>query len=252
MKTHIDDQVKATPKTLLKPGKQWIGLEHLTWDEAVQPRAAVDRAWASELTGFLKEGSAFPPIDVFQLEDGTLLPASGHHRAIATGSAGESQILCEVRNGTREDAIVFAAGSNKSNGVKPMGPKDVTKAVEMLFSIEGWWEKTDNQIADHAGTSKAKVRKIRDRINERDGRKLPDFVFTIHKKKIKRVPYNHACKPDPEPRIFGYGQELEGLVRFCRDSSDRQKLLAVSLVWKTWAEKLEELISRKFGEDAND
>ena len=71
----------------------------------------------------------------------------------------EADMLCEIIDGTMEEAIVYAAGSNKSNGVKPMSPTDVTKAIEMLFGIESWWNRSDNRVSIHVGCGPQKSKK---------------------------------------------------------------------------------------------
>jgi hypothetical protein len=160
----------------LNAGRQWIGIRNLEFIEEVQPRAGLDRGWVNDLSRFRLEGSEFPPIRVYQTPDGRLIPGEGHHRSMAMASAGEDQILCNVVDGTMEDAIIFAAGSNRSNGVKPMGPKDITKAVEMLLSLDAWWGRSDNSIANHVGTNRGKVKTIRSRICAMTGRSAPEFA----------------------------------------------------------------------------
>jgi hypothetical protein len=173
MKTTTTEGVN---KARLTPGQQWVGIKNIILDERMQPRHETDFKWMSELTAFRKDGSEFPAVRVYQLPDGRLFAASGHHRIPAMQHANEEQVLCDVVDGTEEDAIVFAAGSNKGNGVKPMGPKDITKAVEMLLAIDAWWEKGNPSIGRHVGCSNGKVAKIRSRFAEHHSKELPEVV----------------------------------------------------------------------------
>lgn len=187
----------AKAKGLLKPGRQWIGINNIILDEKFQPRAKTDFEWVHDLSGFRKDGSEFPPVKVYQLPDGRLVAASGFHRIPAMKMAGEDQILCDVVDGTEEDAIVFAAGSNKGNGVKPMGPKDITKAVEMLLAT-AWWSRSNMSIADHVGCSSTKVKAIRTRLSAQTGKPLPE---NVEDKQGRSVAYKKATSPGTPRKI---------------------------------------------------
>jgi ParB-like chromosome segregation protein Spo0J len=50
-----------------------------------------------------------PPIAVFCLEDQTLLLVDGYHRVAAAQEAGRTMIDADIREGTRADAVTFAA-----------------------------------------------------------------------------------------------------------------------------------------------
>ena len=102
--------------------------------------------------------------------------AEGHHRRWALLGAGEAEMLCEVVDGTMEDAIEHAAGSNKSNGVKPMGPKDVTRAVEMILTLDRWWNKSEAVIGRRIGCSSGKVASIRKRMSDATGKVINVLV----------------------------------------------------------------------------
>jgi len=161
-------------KARLSPGRQWIGIKNLEAPDELQPRAGIDKDWVSQLEGFRRDGSEFPPARVYQLADGRLMLAEGHHRRWALLGAGESDMLCEVVDGTMEDATEHAAGSNKSNGVKPMGPKDVTKAIEMLLSVGAWQKRSALMIARKVGCSPAKATLLKKLWFRNRGTEIPD------------------------------------------------------------------------------
>jgi hypothetical protein len=203
-----DDQ----PKPLLRQGKQMIAIKNIVFDPALQPRENVDNAWSNDLSRFAKEGSAFPPIRVFQLNDGTLLAAEGWHRRDATVSIGAVDMLCEVVNGTREDAIVWAAGSNKSNGVRPMGPKDITKAVEMLFEIEKYRSASALSISVIVGCTSAKVSGIRNRMISEGQLKAPDFYVDKSGRNTKGIRPHGIPTVSP---VFRGGRPLGFQAKWC-------------------------------------
>lgn len=206
-------------KARLTPGRQWVAINNIEWPVEVQPRAGIDMEWVRQLSEFRKEGSEFPPIKVFQTPEGRLIGAEGHHRSLAMFKADEDQILCDVVDGTMEDAIVYAAGSNRSNGVKPMGPKDITKAIEMLLAIDDWWRKSTTIIAKHVGCSSNKVTKIRARISAETGKPLPEIVETCNggKKPRKRARGN-------EPRKISRCQDKPGGKTYYRTRYKNQEI----------------------------
>lgn len=179
----------ASQGVRLKPGRQWIAVANLAFSDDIQPRVKVDLDWCRELTGFLKDGSAFPPIKVFQLEDGTLLPGEGHHRAIATQQAGETDILCDVVNDTRERAIEHAALSNRGRGPKPMTWKDKTKALEMLLVLPEWRERSAAWIARELDCGREMVHAVRETLIRAGKVHRPQFVDTADGRKF---PANQA------------------------------------------------------------
>lgn len=205
-----DDQ----PKPMLRQGKQLIGISNIEWLEELQPRSGIAPDWGNDLSKFVADQQeperAFPPAKIVQFSDGRLIATEAHHRRYALLSLGRSQMLCEVVNGTMEDAIVLAAGSNKNNGVKPMGDKEITKAVEMLFLVDEWWEKSDTLVGEYVGCATSKVGRIRKIVIQSGKRKAPTYVNGLGKK----IPYNRGHGKNPrrisETRKGNYQATFEG------------------------------------------
>ena len=163
-------------KARLSEGRQLIGIRNLEIPDEVQPRKVFEKSWAADLAKWFKEGTQFPEVRVYQLLDGRLIQAEGHHRRFALQSIGEDDILCDVANGTMEDAIIYAAGSNRENrGILQMSDKGITKAVGMLFGFEKWWTKPNAVIAKHVGCSSTKIGCLRRIWSEKTGVSIPEF-----------------------------------------------------------------------------
>lgn len=181
LSVHVKKALKlADPeatKARLSEGRQWIGIKNLEAPDEVQPRAGIDKDWVSQLATFRREGSEFPPARVYQLPNAQLILAEGHHRRWALLGENETDMLCDVVDGTMEEAIVYAAGSNKSNGVKPMSPHDITRAVEMILAIESWWNRSNAVIGRRIGCKGTKVGRIRKQLAESKGLSIPDHVI---------------------------------------------------------------------------
>lgn len=195
----------AASKVRLRPGIQWLGLHILILDEKFQPRGETNLKWCNYLSARHKEGSVFDPIVVFQLPDGRLVVVAGFHRYTALQLAGETDIRCDVRNGTEEEAIVFAAGSNRdADGKRKMTDGDITKAVEMLFQIESWWTTSNSLVAEHVGCSNAKVGMIRARISLETGRSIPDRILTSRGNTLLRKGRHQLRQPEDAEKLTVY------------------------------------------------
>lgn len=107
----------------------------------------------------LTNGAEFPPVVVFH--DGTdHWLADGFHRLLAHEKAGLVDILADVRQGTKRDALLFAVGANASHGL-PRTNKDKRRAVEILLRDEEWAGKSDRWIAERASVHHDTVGRIR-------------------------------------------------------------------------------------------
>lgn len=182
LSVHVKKALKlANPeatKARLSEGRQWIGIKNIEAPDELQPRAGIDKDWVSQLEGFRREGSEFPAARLYQLPDGRLMLAEGHHRRWALLGAGESEMFCEVVNGSMEDAISYAACSNRTNGVKPMGRKDIERAINMVLALESWWNKSDLTIAKKVGCSASSVVSVRSRFALANNKDMPSSVTT--------------------------------------------------------------------------
>jgi hypothetical protein len=69
-------------------------------------------------------------------------------------------IQAEVKPGTREDAILHAAGANTLNGLRRTNA-DKRRAVEMVLRLDGWANKPDREIARQCGVGHALVNRMR-------------------------------------------------------------------------------------------
>ncbi len=96
----------------------------------------------------MRNGVAFPPIDVFGTGDGTFYLGDGFHRRDAQQKAHPDvkDIECRVHPGDRDDALLFACGANAQHGL-PRSRSDKFKAVKTLLRSGRWSEWSDREIA---------------------------------------------------------------------------------------------------------
>lgn len=174
-----------------------LRLDAIEFTAGTQVRQAIDESIVAEYADLLKEGVQFPPIIVFH--DGSdYFPADGFHRALAHSRVGRETISADVHLGTREDALWFALGANKANGLR-LTRQDKRHAV--LLAIKAWPERTQSEIAIQVGCSQGYVSTLKEqqqvisannlssvRVTGRDGKSYPASTRRTSKKpEIERL-----------------------------------------------------------------
>jgi hypothetical protein len=87
-------------------GVAQLSIEQLLGSPLVDPRRHLDVERVQRYAQMLDE---LPPVAVFRLEDRTLLLVDGYHRLAAAQKPGRTMIDADIREGTRADAVKFAA-----------------------------------------------------------------------------------------------------------------------------------------------
>lgn len=82
-----------------------------------QSRAGVSEAAVAEYAEAMIRGDRFPPVIVFQSDEGLIL-ADGFHRVRSAKQAGFETITAEIRQGTRLDALRYSLGANHTHGLR--------------------------------------------------------------------------------------------------------------------------------------
>ena len=125
----------------------------------LQVRETISDESIKDFAEAMRGGDVFPDVVVFQI-DGRYYLADGFHRYYATQELGKTGIKAIVKKGTMEDAIVFAAGANKRNGI-PLDFGDKVKAVRMLLGVPAWRRKANLVVAGHVGCARTTVSTVR-------------------------------------------------------------------------------------------
>lgn len=135
-----------------------LPLALLLLESSIQPREGVTASTVNEYAALYTDGHELAPIMVYQ-EGSEYWVADGFHRVAAAQQAGLSGIAAEVRQGTKRDALLYAAGANKHG--KPMSNEDKRRVVMRMLEDEEWGGWTDSEIARHCGVSDKTVAKYR-------------------------------------------------------------------------------------------
>ena len=190
----------------------------------------------AQYKGDLASGVVFPPLVVFF--DGKInWVADGFHRGQAYREAGASTCPCDVRQGTKRDAILYAVGANSTHGLQRTN-KDKRRAVMTLLNDAEWSQKSDREVARLAGVSHPFVLSLRSQVitvitspaqDEQATRKGADGKsYPAKRKPVETKPevideLGEPCSPEEASRRIKLAKKL-------REELMREKSAPVGLV----------------------
>lgn len=138
-----------------------IPLSEINLDRETQIRVAASEETVQRYFEVMENEAGrdkFPPVLLFQDEDGKFWLADGHHRITAAQRRNFTTIRAIVRPGTKADAIWEAAKANGRNGLQ-LGRADICRAVEMILTV--FPDRSNRAIAEVLGCDEKTVRKYR-------------------------------------------------------------------------------------------
>ena len=146
-----------------------INLANIRVDASTQTRVGVTEEVVSDYAERMAAGDLFPPVDVFF--DGLAYHlADGFHRVLAAKRAKLTAVQCAVHPGTLRNALWFAIGANRENGLHRTA-RDKRRAIETALGV--FVDKTQQQIALHVGCSQQYVATIQMELTSSCKLKLP-------------------------------------------------------------------------------
>jgi len=137
-----------------------IKLDEIIIDGGTQTRAALNEDTISDYAEAMTEGAKFPTVVVFASGTAYLL-ADGFHRFMAARRCGWLDIDCNVKTGSKLDAIKYALGANNVHGLRRTNA-DKRRGVEIALKEFG--KLSDQAIADMCGVGRNYVLDIRHEI----------------------------------------------------------------------------------------
>lgn len=123
-----------------------------------QPRAAIDHDLVEEYAEAMLAGAQFPPVTIFH-DGADHWLADGFHRHAACIRLG-IPVPCDIRQGTRRDAILYSAGANATHGQRRTNT-DKRRAVIALLTDGEWSQWSNREIARRCAVSAAFVGNLR-------------------------------------------------------------------------------------------
>jgi len=171
-----------------------------THDVSTQPRAQMEDAVILRYSEVWQnaEAGAYPfrePVVLF-CDGGRYWIGDGWYRVLSGIRTGQQFISADVRNGGKEDALLYATSCNHQHG-QPSTLRDRLRAVRMTLTLKPEWG--DGQIASHCHVAKDTVAKIREKlVSEGEPVSNPRSVgFTARNGKVtpKHVPDAQVSLP---------------------------------------------------------
>lgn len=142
------------PSVWPKGRKSIEKIDDLTFDPELQVRAAGEEDWhAEQLSEAVKKGDQLPQVQVIHVKEGEkagMHVIDGRHTCKAAKMAGKKTVVCNVRPGTWEDAVLEASKANRHHDALKLRPADKRRAVLMVLSVEPHW--SNKRVAAHLGT----------------------------------------------------------------------------------------------------
>lgn len=148
-----------------------VDVECLVLDVGLQARLAVNTDVVLDYEEKMRNGAAFPPIEVVRV-DGMFFVVDGFHRVAAWKQAHRKvPIPCHVEDGDRLTAIRRAAGANNNHGLQRSND-DKQRAVRMLLRDEDLCKDSSRALAEVVMVSHTFVDNVRKRYGVAKGEVL--------------------------------------------------------------------------------
>ncbi len=147
-----------------------VKIKDIVIDAGTQARMSINPDTVTEYAERMVEGDKFPPVVLFH-DGSTYFIGDGFHRVLAAERNTMDRIDAEINKGTREDALWYALGANRTNGQR-MTRGDIRHAVEV--ALQTWPEKTQQEIADQVGCSQWLVHDVKEVIIANNNHSIPD------------------------------------------------------------------------------
>lgn len=141
-----------------------LAIDAIELDGDAQARAEICESTVQEYADAMADGAEFPPLVVF-FDGAKHWLADGFHRWRAARRADLEQVACDVRAGSKRDAILHAVGANSSHGLKRSNA-DKRRAVAILLRDDEWRKKSDRWIAGKCGVHHDMVGNLRSQLAE--------------------------------------------------------------------------------------
>lgn len=147
-----------------------LSLDKIRTDGGTQPRAGLNEDVAQEYADAINGPNAwpFPPVVVFFDGDNYWL-ADGFHRIEAARrychreKLAPISIPCDIRQGTRRDAILYSVGANAEHGLRRTNA-DKRRAVLRLLQDAEWSQWSNREIARRCKVDEKTVRNLRNEL----------------------------------------------------------------------------------------
>lgn len=146
-----------------------LELSSIRIDGGTQARVSLNETVVQEYAQSMADGDKFPEIIVF-FDGSDYWLADGFHRYFAHKSNEVQEIEVDLREGTKDDAILFGFQANKHRGLR-MSHKDIQAIIVRMINHPVWGQWTNSTIASHLGVSAMTVGRVKKSLEPQPGEK---------------------------------------------------------------------------------
>jgi hypothetical protein len=140
-------------------------LHALRIDPEIQPRVHLNPSVIEDYATLYHEAEdgeePLPPLDVFEIDKLYFL-VDGFHRVEAAKHAKRTQLTCRFHQGTRQEAIRYAARANLRHGLRYTSA-DLQQVLERFLNDPEMAQRSDRDLATEIGVSHMTVNRARHR-----------------------------------------------------------------------------------------
>ncbi len=192
---------RGSPVRLSSTNIRDLALIELRRDGGTQSRVGNHEETVEEYAGAMREGRwqwhQGNALIAYGDDDGTYWLADGFHRSEAAARAGLGTVPCDVRSGSRRDAVLYAVGANSSHGLRRTR-QDVRRAIELLVRDEEWGKWSNAEIARRVGCTDKTVAVVRSELEATS--EIPRLDTRMGADgKARAVPVAPAAAPEAHP-----------------------------------------------------
>lgn len=173
-----------------------LNMDIIRLDGGTQARVSLNTDVVAEYAAHLQEGDIFPPITVFHDGSDHWL-ADGFHRYMAHKQNGETEIECDLKTGTLEDAKLWAYGANGKRGLS-MSREDKRKVILLMLQHPEWSKWANTEIAKHIGVSSMTIGRVKSGLIY-DAEKEPEVKKFTKQGEVKEINTKKLGRPKKEP-----------------------------------------------------
>ena len=213
-------------------------------DGGTQARVSLNQDVVKEYAESMREGDVFPPITVF-FDGSDYWLADGFHRYFATKANAFTSIEADVKNGTLDDATLFAFSANSKRGLS-MTFEDNRNIIYAMLRHPEWSKWTNTAIAKHIGVSSMTVGRVKATMEKKDDEStIKKFInksgneVTVDTSKLATK--QTIAKPDmtsavmvKQELVFELNEKIEELVDTINSLSDENTLMRDKIAVGQW------------------
>lgn len=210
-------------------------------DGGTQARVALNQGVVTEYAESMRDGDVFPPITVF-FDGSDYWLADGFHRYFATNFNGITSIDAEVKNGTLDDATLFAFSANGKRGLS-MTFEDNRNIIYAMLRHPEWSKWTNTAIAKHIGVSSMTVGRVKATLEKKDDSSVKKYVdkdgkeTTVDTEKLKTKKKRADVTTAPtvlEQKVSELSDQVNELGDTVNVLSDENSLLRDKIALGQW------------------